>query len=67
MEVLNIVLSLVGLVFFVYLCSGAFLLARDSDRRHYLIKSLKVKYPDLTHEQIIDLAKIEWEETYGEK
>lgn len=67
MEILNTILSLAGFIFFVYLCMGAFLLVRDADRRHYLIKSLKVKYPDLTHEQIIDLAKVEWEETYGEK
>lgn len=67
MEILNVILSLVALVGFVYICSGAFLLVRDADRRHYLIKSLKVKYPELTHEQIIQIAKVEWEETYGEE
>ena len=67
MDILNVIFSLVALVVFVYLCAGAFLLVRDADRRHYLIKSLKVKYPDLTNEQIMRIAKVEWEETYGEK
>jgi hypothetical protein len=67
MDILNVIFSLVGLVVFVYLCSGAFLLVRDADRRHYLIKSLKVKYPDLNNEQIMEIARVEWEETYGEK
>lgn len=52
MDILSTILSLVGLVFFVYLLGGAYLLIQDSDRMFYLRKEIKRKNPKLTRLQI---------------
>ena len=62
MEVLSTVLSLVALVIFVYVCSGAILLIQDSDKKHKVRKELRNKYPDLTRDEIRVLSYIKLRE-----
>tara|TARA_Y100000385_G_C12939765_1_gene570511 strand:+ start:579 stop:791 length:213 start_codon:yes stop_codon:yes gene_type:complete len=62
MEVLSTVLSLVALVIFVYVCSGAILLIQDSDKRWKVRKELRNKYPDLTRDEIRVLSYIKLRE-----
>ena len=64
MEILNVILSLVGLVVFVYLCSGAYLMIRDSDVKHRVRKELREKHPDLDHEQIRVLSYVKLKEMW---
>lgn len=62
MEVISIVLTLVGLVFFLYLSAGAILLIQDSDKKHKVRKELRNKYPDLTRDEIRVLSYIKLRE-----
>ena len=64
MEILNVILSLVGLVVFVYLCSGAYLMMRDSDVKHRVRKELREKHPDLDREQIRVLSYVKLKEMW---
>jgi len=60
---MEIVLSIIGLFVFVYLCAGAILLVQDSETRHSIRKELKNKYPDLSRDQIRVLSYIKLKET----
>jgi hypothetical protein len=62
MEVISTVLSLVGVVFFIYLCAGAVLLIQDSNVKHKVRKELREKYPDLTRDEIRVLTYIKLKE-----
>lgn len=59
---MEVVLSIIGLLVFVYLCTGAILLVQDSETRHSIRKELKSKYPDLTRDQIRVLSYIKLKE-----
>lgn len=62
MEVISTVLSLVGIVFFIYVFAGAILLIQDSDKKHKVRKELREKYPDLTRDEIRVLTYIKLKE-----
>lgn len=66
MEILSTILSLVGLVFFVYLLGGAYLMIQDSDRIFHLRKEIKRKNPKLTRLQVKLLARQKFNELNGE-
>ncbi len=64
MEILSTIFTLVGLVFFVFLCSGAYLLARDSEVKHRVRRELREKHPDLDREQIRVLSYVKLKEMW---
>jgi hypothetical protein len=64
MEILSTIFTLVGLVFFVFMCSGAYLLIRDSDIKHKVRRELREKHPDLDREQIRVLSYVKLKEMW---
>jgi predicted membrane protein len=64
MEILSIIFTLVGLVFFVFVCAGAYLLMRDSEVKHKVRKELREKHPDLDREQIRVLSYVKLKEMW---
>jgi len=65
MEILTTIFTLVGLVFFVFTCVGAYLMIRDSDIKHKVRKELREKHPDLDREQIRVLTYVKLKEMWG--
>jgi uncharacterized protein YneF (UPF0154 family) len=64
MEILTTIFTLVGLVFFVFTCGGAYLMIRDSDIKHKVRKELREKHPDLDREQIRVLTYVKLKEMW---
>ena len=64
METLSTILSIVGLVFFGYLCVGAQLMMKDSEIKYQIRKDLREKHPDLSTEQIRVLSYVKLKEMW---
>jgi hypothetical protein len=55
---IEIIFNIVLGTFFIVICSGAFLMIQDSEKRYQYRKDLKNRYPDLNRDQIRVIANM---------